>query len=129
MRFVLAHDRDILFIHYSLNYIFLQKKIISFLQKKKVGGWGEGQVRDKLGKTLLPCRMLSSFDPYLTLVLPSAMSPQPMAKTSKMLPGAGLCVCVCVKGREGDHFRHRLFISGLILLHIEIKWNSIQMCH
>lgn len=41
MRFVLAHDRDILFIHYSLNYIFLQKKIISFLQKKKVGGGGK----------------------------------------------------------------------------------------
>lgn len=32
----------------------------------------------------------------------------------------GVCVGVCVKGREGDCFRYRLFIRGLILLHIEI---------
>lgn len=119
MTFVPAYDRGVIFIHYSLSYIFLQKQ----------GGGKKRQVRGKLGNILLPYRMLSSSDPYPRLVLPSATFPQSMAKTSKMFPGAGLCVCVCVKGREGDHFRHRLFIRGLILLHIEIKWNSIQTCH
>lgn len=90
----MAHDRDVFFIHYSLNYIFLEKK------KGQGGGWGEGQVRGKLGKNLLPCRLLSLSDPYLTLVLPSAITSQSMAKTSKMFLGAGLCVCVSKGEKE-----------------------------